>query len=56
AAALVYGTGAVVNMIWPRTPDAPWFVNYAMLVTTAAVVLSGLAYLALARPHQPDFS
>lgn len=54
AAALLYGTGAVVNMIWPRAPGAPWYENYAMLVTTAAVVLSGLAYMAVGRPHQPD--
>lgn len=51
AAAFVYGAGAVVNMIWPRSPAEPWYVNYAMLVTTSAVVVSGLAYLAVGRPH-----
>ena len=50
-AAFVYGAGAVLNMIWPRSPADPWYVNYAMLVTTAAVVLSGLVYLAVGRPH-----
>ncbi|MBI5595083.1 MAG: amino acid permease [Elusimicrobia bacterium] len=54
AAAFVYGAGAVLNMIWPRSPADPWYVNYAMLVTTAAVVLSGLAYLAVGKPHLKD--
>ncbi|MBI3299922.1 MAG: amino acid permease [Elusimicrobia bacterium] len=53
-AALVYGTGAVVNMIWPRSPNDPWYVNYAMLVTTAFVVLTGLAYLTMGKPHRPE--
>jgi amino acid transporter len=51
-AALIYGTGAVVNMIWPRSPGEPWYVNFAMMVTTAAVVGSGLVYLSIVRPHQ----
>jgi amino acid transporter len=51
ALALVYGTGAVVNMIWPRSPNDPWYVNYAMLFTTAVVLAAGLAYLAVGRPH-----
>lgn len=50
--ALVYGTGAVVNMIWPRSPNDPWFVNYAMLFTTAVVLAAGLVYLAAGRPHE----
>ncbi|MBI5241751.1 MAG: amino acid permease [Elusimicrobia bacterium] len=54
AAAFLYGTGAVLNMIWPRSPADPWYVNCAMLVTTAAVVLSGLAYMAVGRPHEPQ--
>ena len=49
--ALIYGTGAVVNMIWPRSPNDPWFVNYAMLFTTAVVLAAGLLYLAAGKPH-----
>ena len=33
-AALLYGTGAVVNMLWPRAPGEAWYVNYAMMFTT----------------------
>ncbi|MEK7656714.1 MAG: APC family permease [Elusimicrobiota bacterium] len=51
-AAFLYGTGAILNMLWPRSPGEPWWVNYAMLVTTAAVLLSGLAYLLLGKPHE----
>lgn len=51
-AALIYGTGAVINMIWPRTPDAPWYVNYGMLFTTAVVVVAGLFYMLVAKPHR----
>lgn len=51
ALALLYGTGAVVNMLWPRTPDAPWFVNYGMLVTAGGIIGLGLVYLFVGRPH-----
>lgn len=50
-AALVYGVGAVVNMIWPRSPADPWYVNYAMLFTTAVVLAAGLLYMAVGKPH-----
>jgi amino acid transporter len=50
--ALCYGTSAVANMVWPRSPKEPWFVNYGMLFTTAVVVGTGLLYLVLGRPHR----
>lgn len=50
--ALCYGTSAVANMVWPRSPQEPWFVNYGMLFTTAVVVGTGLLYLVLGRPHR----
>lgn len=62
-AAFFYGTGAVVNMLWPRiSPDAPWFVNYAMIVTTVIAIAGGLLYMFLGKPHHsvsaaaPNFS
>ncbi len=33
--ALAYGVGAIVNILWPRSPNDPWYVDYGMLVTTA---------------------
>lgn len=49
--ALVYGVAAIINMAWPRTPDAPWYVNYAMVVSTALVIGLGLLYMWLAKPY-----
>jgi amino acid transporter len=51
-AALIYGTAAVINMIWPRAPEAPWYENYAMLFTTGVVVVGGLLFMTIARPHE----
>ncbi|WP_371370164.1 APC family permease [Pseudomonas sp. QL9] len=50
-AALVYGVAAIVNMVWPRTPDAPWYMNYSMILTTAVVLGAGLFYMLLAKPY-----
>jgi amino acid transporter len=49
--ALAYGIGAIVNMSWPRSPADPWYLNYAMILTTLAVLLLGLIYMALAKPY-----
>ena len=51
AAALTYGIGAVINMLWPRSPQAAWYVNYAMLLTAAVVAGAGGVYMALGKPH-----
>ncbi|EOQ98266.1 amino acid permease [Leptospira wolbachii serovar Codice str. CDC] len=51
ALALFYGITAVANMVWPRTPDEPWFINYGMIFTTLVVISSGLLYLLIAKPH-----
>ncbi|UUC50654.1 APC family permease [Pseudomonas citronellolis] len=50
-AALVYGAGAIANMVWPRSPDAPWYINYSMILTTAVVLGAGVLYMLLARPY-----
>jgi len=49
--ALACGIGAIVNMSWPRNPDDPWYVNYAMILTTLAVLVLGLIYMVLAKPY-----
>lgn len=51
-AALVYGVAAMVNMVWPRTPGAPWYDNYLTLLSGAAVVGAGLVILVTARPYR----
>jgi len=49
--ALVYGVGAIINMAWPRTPDAAWYINYAMVLSTAIVIGLGLIYMLIAKPY-----
>jgi amino acid transporter len=49
--ALVYGIGALIDIVWPRTPDQPWYLNYGMLVTILCIGCAGLLYMALARSH-----
>jgi amino acid transporter len=52
--ALLYGVGAIVNILWPRpqTPNDPWYAIYGMLVTTLGVVLLGGLYMVLAKPYE----
>jgi amino acid transporter len=50
-AGLIWGVFAVGDMLWPRQPDQPWYINYAMMLVFAAVLLSGAAYMLLLRPH-----
>jgi amino acid transporter len=50
-AALTYGVLAIINMVWPRTPQDPWYRNYGMIVGTVAVVGTGLLYAVLFRPY-----
>lgn len=50
-AALVYGVGAVATILRPISPDQPWYINYAMALTTAFVVATGLFYMGLGRPY-----
>ena len=50
--ALSYGVGAIVNILWPRSPNDPWYVDYAMLVTTVGVVILGGIYMVTAKPYE----
>ncbi len=42
---------AIVDMVWPRSPNDPWYSNYGMIVIAAGVVLLGLLYMLSARPY-----
>ncbi|MBZ5527153.1 MAG: APC family permease [Acidobacteriia bacterium] len=50
--ALLYGLSAIVNMVWPRTPEDPWYRNYGMILTTVIVLASGALYMVLGRPYE----
>ena len=49
--ALGYGIFAIINMIWPRSPNDPWYSNYGMLVSTVGVLVLGMIYMVAARPY-----
>jgi amino acid transporter len=51
AIALAYGLGAILDMAWPRTPGAPWYMNYAMSVTWLAIIGLGALYMLAGRPY-----
>lgn len=46
-AALAYGVIAMINLAWPRTPDAAWYDNWIVLLSVIIVVGIGLVYMAL---------
>jgi amino acid transporter len=49
--ALIYGVAAIVNMMWPRTPDVPWYTNYSALLTSGTVLVIGGLYMILSRAY-----
>ena len=49
--ALLYGVGALLDMLWPRTPTAPWYLNYSMGFTWLVLIGIGALYMLLARPY-----
>lgn len=51
-AALAYGVAAIVNMVWPRTPDAPWYDDYLVLLSGVVVVGAGLVLMVALRPYR----
>lgn len=53
-AALVYGIIAMVNLSWPRTPGAAFVDNYIVILSGLFVVGLGLAYMYVAKPHEPE--
>lgn len=50
-AALAYGVLAMINIAWPRTPEAAWYENWIVLLGLAVVIGVGAIYLVLGRPH-----
>ncbi len=50
--ALGYGVFAMVNMAWPRTPDAPWYDNWLVALSAAVGAGVGAVYMLVARPYE----
>ena len=53
-AALIYGVCAIADILWPQSPEAPWYVNYAIPFTTAVVIATGALYMMIGRPYKSD--
>jgi len=43
--ALAYGVSAIVNILWPRSPNDPWYVNYANAGDDIGVFGTGGLYM-----------
>lgn len=50
-AALSWGVLGIINMAWPRTPGAPWYENYVVLLSAAVVLGAGVVFMAWRKPH-----
>lgn len=51
-AALLYGLAAIADLVWPRSPLAPWYIDYAMSLTWCVIMAVGILYMVSARPHE----
>ena len=49
--ALAYGVLAMINIAWPRTPDAAWYDNGIVALGAVVVIGIGAIYLVLGRPY-----
>lgn len=47
--AQLYGVLAIINIAWPRAPESPWFINYAVTLTTLLFVGLGLVLMTTSR-------
>lgn len=50
-AAFGYQVIAMLNMAWPRTPDASFIDNYIVAVSAVVVIGLGLVYMLIAKPY-----
>ncbi|HKT98464.1 MAG TPA: APC family permease [Paraburkholderia sp.] len=44
--ALVFGIVSIVNLAWPRTPEAGWFANWLIVISLAVILVAGLIQMA----------
>jgi amino acid transporter len=52
--ALFYGITAIINMVYPRSPLEPWFINYGMIFSSFIVIGTGALYLFIFRPDRGE--
>jgi amino acid transporter len=54
--AFIYGVFMIVNLAWPRTPDAAWYDNYLVIVSLVVVLAIGVIVYAIQRVRGVDLS
>jgi len=54
--ALVYGVFMIINLAWPRTPDAAWYDNYLVTFSLVVVLVVGVIVYAIQRARGVDLS
>jgi amino acid transporter len=50
-AALTYGVLTMINIAWPRTPEAAWYDNWLVALSAVVGVGVGLLYMTIAKPY-----
>jgi amino acid transporter len=54
--AFVYGVFMIINLAWPRTPDAAWYDNYLVIFSLAVVLAAGVVVYTIQRARGVDLS
>ena len=54
--AFVYGVFMIINLSWPRTPDAAWYNNYIVIVSLTVVLIAGIIVYLIQRARGVDLS
>ena len=49
--ALTYGVLTMINVAWPRTPDAPWYDNWLVALSAVVGIGVGAIYMVIAKPY-----
>ena len=55
-AAFIYGISALLDMVWPRSPADPWYLNYGMVLTSVIVLACGAVYMMAAHPYERGYA
>ena len=54
--AFVYGVFMIINLAWPRTPDAAWYDNYLVAFSAGVVLAAGIIVYLIQRARGVDLS
>ncbi|PFH28818.1 amino acid permease [Burkholderia sp. JKS000303] len=44
--ALAFGVASIVDLAWPRTPEAGWFENWLIVISLVVILIAGLIQMA----------